>query len=93
MTDKGHLPDNWLESSCSCLYAAAICKAVRLGLMEEDHLVQAKKAAAGVADTLREDEKGLLIGNICVGTGVGTTPTISPVPAAPTTCTGWAPSC
>lgn len=71
VTNKGKEADNWLESSCSCLYSAAICKAVRLGLMDSEHLAAAKKAVAGIAHTLREDDKGLLIENICVGTGVG----------------------
>lgn len=71
VTDKGDREDNWLESSCSCLYAAAVCKAVRLGLMEPELLPVARKACEGILNSLDEDEKGLLIGGVCVGTGVG----------------------
>ena len=74
VVDKGDRPENWLESSCTCLYAAALCMAVRLGLMEPEALEPARKAAQGILDGLGEDERGLLIGNVCVGTGVGDYP-------------------
>lgn len=34
---------NWLENSCSCLYVAAICKAVHKGLLPAGYLEHAKK--------------------------------------------------
>ena len=74
VVNKGDQPDNWLESSCTCLYAAAICLAVRQGFLEASALEAARKAVAGIFATLGEDEKGLLIGNVCVGTGVGDYP-------------------
>ena len=74
VVDKGDRPENWLESSCTCLYAAALCMAVRLGLMDKTRLEPAKKAIQGLIDRLGEDENGLLIGNVCVGTGVGDYP-------------------
>ncbi|MBR6009241.1 MAG: glycoside hydrolase family 88 protein, partial [Clostridia bacterium] len=64
----------WLESSCTCLYAAALCMAVRQGFMEPDALKPALKAVKGIFERLGEDENGLLIGNVCVGTGVGDYP-------------------
>lgn len=74
VVNKGDRPENWLESSCTCLYAAAICLAVRQGFLEASALEAARKAVAGIFATLGEDEKGLLIGNVCVGTGVGDFP-------------------
>lgn len=71
VVDKGDRPENWLESSCTCLYAAALCMAVRLNLMPRDALVPARKAIGGILNRLGEDENGLLIDNVCVGTGVG----------------------
>ena len=38
VVNKGEQPGNWLENSCSCLYTAAICKAVRKGILEEQYL-------------------------------------------------------
>ncbi len=71
VTDKGGQAGNWLESSCTCLYTAAVCKAVRMGLMDRAHLDTARKGCQGVLRRLEHDENGMLIGNICIGTGVG----------------------
>ncbi|MED5098716.1 MULTISPECIES: glycoside hydrolase family 88/105 protein [Niallia] len=70
--DKGHLSDNWLENSCSSLFVHAIAKAVRLGYLEDKYLPFAQKGYQGVIDTLKYDTNGnLIIGNICIGTGIG----------------------
>lgn len=69
--DKGDRDDNWVEISCSCLFVAAISKAVRLGYLSTDYIKTAKKGYEGVISTLTCDESGLVIGGICVGTGVG----------------------
>ncbi|MCR4622602.1 MAG: glycoside hydrolase family 88 protein [Clostridiales bacterium] len=74
VVNKGDQPEDWLESSCTCLYAAALCMAVRQGFMEKDVLKPAFKAVKGIFERLGEDENGLLIGNVCVGTGVGDYP-------------------
>ena len=71
----GDRPENWLESSCTCLYAAALCMAARLGFMDASEALEpARRAIAGIVRGLGEDENGLLIGNVCVGTGVGDYP-------------------
>ena len=72
VVDKGGQPGNWLESSCTCLYAAALYMAVRLGLMPGENLAAANRACAGILERLKEDGNGLIIDNICVGTSVGT---------------------
>lgn len=71
VVDKVGQEGNWLETSCSCLFAAAICKAVRMGFLDKSYLEQAKKAFEGVIDTLSYKGEDLIIGGICVGTGVG----------------------
>lgn len=71
VVDKGGQEGNWLESSCTCLFTAAICKAVRCGYLEESYLDYAKKGYQGIIDRLRYNEQGVVIDNICVGTGVG----------------------
>ena len=71
VVDKADRPDNWPETSCTCLYVCALCKAVKLGLMEKDVLEQALRGLKAVLDGVGEDENGLLIGGVCVGTGVG----------------------
>lgn len=71
VVDKGDAPENWLETSCSCLYTAAIAKAVRTGVLPEEYLSYAKKGYEGVIRSLAWNGDDLLINNVCVGTGVG----------------------
>ncbi|BDR52180.1 unsaturated rhamnogalacturonyl hydrolase YteR [Bombiscardovia nodaiensis] len=79
--DKVKQAGNWPENSCSSLFVAAIAKAVRLGLLDESYLEQAKRGYQGVIDSLKwqdtTDKDGspardLLIGDVCIGTGPGT---------------------
>ncbi|WP_150274385.1 glycoside hydrolase family 88/105 protein [Paenibacillus tepidiphilus] len=70
--DKGEQPDNWLENSCTSLFVHAIAKAVRFGYLDTEYLKYAWKGYQGVIDTLKFDENGhVVIGNICIGTGIG----------------------
>ncbi|CAM3483945.1 glycoside hydrolase family 105 protein [Marinicrinis lubricantis] len=72
VVDKGHLDDNWLESSCTALYVHAIAKAVRMGYLDPQYMKVAWKGYQGIIDTLKHDENGnVVIGNICIGTGIG----------------------
>lgn len=69
--NKMDSPENWLENSCSCLFVAAISKAVRKGLMNTDALFAAKKGYEAVIASLNWDQNDLLLGNVCIGTDVG----------------------
>ncbi|WP_055109219.1 glycoside hydrolase family 88/105 protein [Paenibacillus ihumii] len=72
VVDKGHMPDNWLETSGSCLFVYTIAKAVKLGISGENALAAAKKGYAGLIDVLQEDEQGrLILPDICIGTSAG----------------------
>lgn len=71
VVDKGGEEGNWLENSCSCLFAAALCKAVRTGILDKEYLKPAVKGYEGVIRSLSWDGDDLLIGNVCIGTGVG----------------------
>lgn len=71
VVDKMGAEGNWLENSCSCLFTAALCKAVRKGLLDKEYLTPARKGFEGVIDTLQWDGEDLLVGNVCIGTGVG----------------------
>ena len=74
VTNKGDQPDNWPESSCTCLYTTAICMGIRMGLIPKERMEAVCRAISGVMEYVGRDEKGLLIGNICIGTGVGDYP-------------------
>ena len=71
VVNKGHMPDNWLENSCSCLYTAALCAAVRKGILDKAYLENAKKGYRGVINSLTWEGDDIQIGHVCIGTGVG----------------------
>lgn len=69
--NKGDQPGNWPENSCSCLFTAAISKAVRKGLLPPDCLAAAQRGYEAVIASLRWDGDDLLVGDVCIGTNVG----------------------
>ena len=71
VVDKGYDKNNWLESSCTCLFVSALCRAVKEGYMDKSYLEYAKKGYEGIINRLKYDENGVIIDNICIGTGVG----------------------
>ncbi len=71
VVDKGDQPGNWLETSCSCLFTAALYKAVRLGVMPSTAMQPAEKAMHGIVSRLEYDGNNLLIHDISEGTWIG----------------------
>lgn len=71
VVNKGGQPGNWIENSCSCLFAAALSRGYSIGILDEDALAHAYKAFEGVISSLTWQGDDLLIGNVCIGTGVG----------------------
>lgn len=72
VVDKGHMSDNWLETSGSCLFVYAIAKAVKLGISGEKALSAAQKGYKGLISVLQQDEQGrLILPDICIGTSAG----------------------
>ncbi len=69
--NKPNAPGNWLENSCSCLFAAGLARAVRTGLLPGAYLQNARRAFAGVTASLGWQGEDVQIGNVCIGTGVG----------------------
>ena len=57
--------------SCSCLYAAALARAARTGLMSAEAIDAAKRAFDGVVNSLKWQGEDIQIGHVCIGTGVG----------------------
>ncbi len=71
VVNKGFDDKNWVESSCTALFVSAICRSVKAGFLPDTYLAIAKKGYEGIMDRLKYDENGVIIDNICVGTGVG----------------------
>ena len=68
----GGMDRNYLETSGSSIFAYAILKAVRLGVLPESYRVYAEKAIDGIiAKYLRVDESGMGLGGICLVAGLG----------------------
>jgi len=72
VVDKGDRADNWLETSCSCLFVYTIAKAYKLDLVGEDALLAARKGYEGLIKVLEFDEQGrFILPDICIGTSAG----------------------
>ncbi|WP_100406467.1 glycoside hydrolase family 88/105 protein [Bacillus solitudinis] len=74
IVNKGHLEDNWLESSCSSLYVYTIAKAVNKGYIDASYVETAQKGYEGIINhKIEEHEDGSLsLTGICIGTSIGT---------------------
>ncbi len=71
VVDKGDEPGNWLENSCSALYVAGLCKAMRKGWLPDSFAEAARRGYEGVIRSLTWDGDDLQVGHVCIGTGVG----------------------
>ena len=69
--NRGDHPDNWLENSCSCLFTAALCKAMRKGYLGREWMDAAARGYEGVIHSVEWDGEDIQIGHVCVGTNVG----------------------
>lgn len=48
VVDKGDRPDNWLETSCSCMYSYFTCRAVEKGYVNGSYQNMARRAYEGI---------------------------------------------
>lgn len=72
VVNKPNDPANWPENSCTCLFAAALARAVLLGMLPREYAAKAHAAYEGVIRSLTWQDGDIQIGGVCVGTGVGT---------------------
>lgn len=74
--DKGTEEGNYLESTCSAMYAYAMAKGARLGILPETCREEAKRVIEGLkANKLRTDEDGTLsLIDCCAVAGLGGNP-------------------
>lgn len=73
IVDKGHLEDNWLESSSSSLYLYTIAKALTHGYIGEEYEEVLLRGYNGLIEHLTEEtEDKLHLNGICIGTSAGT---------------------
>jgi len=71
VVDKGKLPENWLETSSSCMYTYMISMAIRRGYISKSYRTTALKGYKGVLTKISLDSTGLTnLADICEGTNV-----------------------
>jgi unsaturated rhamnogalacturonyl hydrolase len=71
VVNKGHLQDNWLETSSSSMYTYMISMGVKRGYIDKSYLKTAKKGYEGVLTKIALDAEGMTnITDICEGTNV-----------------------
>lgn len=72
IVDKGSQKDNWLESSCSCLFIYTIARAVEAGYVEREYLEAAVRGYQGLLQEMIEiNGDSLTLKGICIGTSAG----------------------
>ena len=72
VVDKGDREDNWLESSSSSLYIYTMAKALHYGFVGEEYRENLLRAFSGLLQHMtKEDEDGLHVNGICIGTSAG----------------------
>ncbi len=70
--DLPHREGNYKESSCSCMFAYFLKKAVQMGYLDPDYLPRAKKAMDGILSEFVTEEEGLVsIHQVCLVAGLG----------------------
>lgn len=70
----GRIAPNYLETSGSAIFANAIMKGTRLGVLDERYYDIGYKAFKGICDrNLNEDDGRLVLDNICLVAGLGNT--------------------
>jgi unsaturated rhamnogalacturonyl hydrolase len=74
LLDKGQDPENWLETSCSCLFMYSIAKAVRLGLLDEKYIENVKRCYRGLFTRIDYGDEGFILYDISQGTMVSSEP-------------------
>ncbi len=71
VVDKGDDPNNWTETSCSCLFLYSISKLIRMNLLDKKYADNVRRAFEGVIKYKTEFHgDDMIIKDICIGTGV-----------------------
>lgn len=72
VVNRGGISPNYLETSGSAIFAYAIMKSVRLGLLEPSYFDYGKKAFDGICSRYLSEKDGeLQLGGICLVAGLG----------------------
>ncbi len=70
VVDKGNCAGNWIETSCSCLFTAAIAKAVNNHILGDEYKTYVSECFDAVCSGIGRSGDDVIVNNVCVGTGV-----------------------
>ena len=68
--DKGDHAGNWIETSCSCLFTAAIAKAIYMGILDKSCTAYVNECFDAIYDSVEKKGDEIYVNKVCVGTGV-----------------------
>lgn len=72
VVNMGDRPENYLEASGSAIFAYAIMKSVRIGILDESYFKYGEKALNGICDKYISEKDGeLQMDGICLVAGLG----------------------
>ncbi len=72
IVNRGNDPENWIETSCSCLFTYAIAKGVNEGYLPESYKAVARECYEGIINDINVNGDKIEVKDICIGTGVKT---------------------
>ena len=68
--NRGNDEENWIETSCSCLFTYAISKGVNEGYLPVEFKKIAKESFESIIGDIKVENGNMELGDVCVGTGV-----------------------
>ena len=63
--------DNWLETSCSCLFMYTLAKSIRLGYIDKKYIENVRRCYRGLFNHIECADEGFILFDVCSGTNVG----------------------
>ena len=70
VVNKGEMEGNWIETSCSCLFTAAIAKATRMGILDSNIKNYVNESFSAILRATEKRDQDIIVNNVCIGTGV-----------------------
>lgn len=70
VVNRGNDPNNWVETSCSCLFTYAICKGINEGYLDESYKKIAEESFEGIVKDIEIADGKIQMDKTCIGTGV-----------------------
>ncbi len=70
VVNKGDVEGNWIETSCSALFTAALAKAIRMNVIDDSYKSFVEECFDALDANVERVGEDVIVNNVCVGTGV-----------------------